>query len=185
MSENEHIDAFYIDYMFEYGMNGDEIIEQIADPFGTKFFVLMSGWKENVLEEIITKNHIHLKSRCRFLKKPFDALTFQASFLDMFSFFDARAYPLPIQYVYDVVQNSEGMARALALKDFYETLLKFSVAILMADLLRQSNFTTFKVGFKSDAKLTYGIWLWWLEDLLRFYDGNKEKTLVPEMIRVL
>lgn len=182
LSENEHIDAFYIDYMFEYGMNGDEIIEQIADPFGTKFFVLMSGWKEDVLEKIITSNNNHLKSRCGFVKKPFDTLTFQASFLDMFSFFDARSYPLPVQYVYDVVQNSDGMTRALALKDFYETLLKFSVSVLMADLLRQDNITTFRVGFKSDAKLTYGIWLGWLEDLLRFYKGNNEKTLVPEMV---
>jgi len=183
LAEDEHIDAFFIDYMFDYGMNGDEIIQHIADPFEAKFFILMSGWKEDVLEKIITTNHRQLKSRCRFLRKPFDALTFQASFLDMFSFFDARPYPLPIQYVYDVVQNSEGMTRALALKDFYETLLKFSVSILMADLLRQDNSTTFRVGFKSDAKLTYGIWLWWLEDLLRFYKGNNEKTLVPEMIK--
>jgi hypothetical protein len=163
-------------------MNGDEIIEQITDPFETKFFVLMSGWKEDVLEKIITSNNKHLKSRCGFIKKPFDTLTFQASFLDMFSFFDTRSYPLPIQYVYNVVQDSEGMAKALALKDFYETLIKFSVSILMADLLGQSNSATFRVGFKPDVKLTYGTWLWWLEDLLRFYKGSIEKTLVPEMI---
>lgn len=182
LSESQNIDAFFIDYMFEYGMNGDEIIQNIADPFESKFFILMSGWKEDILEDIITKNHRRLKSRCRFLKKPFDALTFQASFLDMFSFFDTRSYPLPLQYVYEAVKNSEGMARALALKDFYETLLKFSVSILMADLSKQSNASAFRMKARPDASLTYGTWLWWLQDLLEFYKDKKNSSFIPELI---
>lgn len=184
LAEDEQVDAFYIDYMFEYGINGDEIIQNIEDPFETKFFVLMSGWKENVLENIINKNHHRLKSRCRFLRKPYDTLTFQACFLDMFAFVGRLPYPLPIQYVYDVFQNSpEGIEKTLALKDFYETLLKFSVCILMADLLRQDNCSEFRVRFKPELNMTYGAWFSWLTKLLEFYKGKEESAFLPEMIQ--
>ncbi len=182
IAERENVDAFYIDYMFEYGINGDEIIESIDDPFETKFFILMSGWKEDVLQNVITKNHQRLKSRCRFLRKPVDMLTLQAHFLDMFSFFEARLYPLPINYVYESVRNSEGVARALALKDFYETLLKFSVSVLMTDLLNQSDGSNFCTKVKLDQGVTFGTWLWWLQDLLEFYKTRKKYSFVPEFI---
>jgi CheY-like chemotaxis protein len=183
LAEKENIDAFYIDYMFEQGINGDEIIQNIQDPFQTNFFVLMSGWKEDILENVINKNHRRLKGRCRFLRKPYDALTFQSCFLDMFSFFEALSYPLPIQYVYEAYLSSpEGIQRALALRDFYETLIKFSVSILMADLLRQEDHLDFRVKFKPDLNMTYGAWLTWLTLLLKFFQNRSGSAFLPEII---
>lgn len=183
-ADNETVDAFYIDYKFEYGMNGDEIIDNIQDPFSNKFFVLMSGWKENELVDIITKSHHRRKSQCKFIKKPYDSLTFQSSFLEMFSFFERRLYPLPIQYEFTIVQNSkEGISRAWAIRDFFETLIKYSVSILMADMQNQKDYLAFRVKIKPNSNLTYGAWLRWLSSLIDFYKNKTDSTFIPELIQ--
>jgi CheY-like chemotaxis protein len=183
IARSEHIDAFFIDYMFEYGITGDEIIQDINDPFGIKLIILMSSWKEDILEPIITKNHFRLKSRFGFLRKPYDPLTLQTIFLDMINFFESRTYPHPIQYVYDAVQNSQdGATKSLAIKDFYETLIKFSISILMPTLDRQINLSSFKVSFDIKKNLTFGTWLSWLISLLDFYKETAETPFVAEII---
>ncbi len=122
IAEGENIDVFILDYMFKYGMNGDEIIDNIEDPFEKKLYILISGWKEEELEKIIIKTHNRLKDRIKFLRKPYDSLTFQARFLEIFGYFEKREFPLPIQYVYERVDNSaEGIEKAHAIKDFFET----------------------------------------------------------------
>jgi CheY-like chemotaxis protein len=69
--EEHQIDIIFLDYQFEGGMNGDEIIDNITDPFGDILIVLMSAWEQKELEKVIFKRHRKLGERFKFLRKPF------------------------------------------------------------------------------------------------------------------
>src|SRR5438132_1127549 len=68
------VDVIVADYHFPSGMSGDDLIDRIEDPFGSKLIVLMSDKEEHKLESIISRRHKNLGARFRFLRKPFDEL---------------------------------------------------------------------------------------------------------------
>jgi hypothetical protein len=56
------VDFIFLDYQFENGINGDEIINNIQDLFGNKFIVLMSGWNEEEINNVVIKNRLRLRN---------------------------------------------------------------------------------------------------------------------------
>src|SRR5208283_978287 len=129
------IDALFLDYRFKGGMSGDDIIDKVEDPFGLKTIILMSACDRGEVEGMVIKRYHHLGDRFKFLRKPFDYLEIEATYLEMKRFFEGLPYPLPIAYSLQALTATKtDQSRLTVVKDIVESLVKYSVAVFMADI---------------------------------------------------
>lgn len=184
---SEHpIDVLFLDYKFEHGISGDEIIDRIDDPFGQKLIILMSGQSQQSLEGIIIKRHKHLRERFKFLRKPFDFLEMEDKYLEIEKFYSSRPYPFPLAYAFAVFSSSPtAQGKLTAIKDLIESITKYSVAVLMADLHRLNLVDQVSLNLKWNLELTLGAWLSWLDTLLDCFSSKTNVAYMPELIHLL
>jgi len=183
---SEHrIDALFLDYHFEGGMSGDEIIDKIDDPFGDKLVILMSARERREIEGIVIKRHKHLGTRFKFLRKPFDYLEIQDKYLEIEQFFSSRPYPFPLAYARDaLLASSTAQGQITAMKDLIESIAKYSVAILMADLDRLKMTDEVNISINWNLGLTLGAWLVWLDNLLNYLGPKEGMAFMPELLQL-
>lgn len=178
------VDVLLLDYHFEGGMSGDEIIDRIADPFGQKLVIMMSAREKEEIEEIIIKRHVRLGTRFKFLRKPFDYLEVQDRYLEIKKFLSERPYPFPLAHVQRVLlTTSTSQGQITAMKDLIESLIKYSVSILAADLGRLYREDRLDIRIKLNFGLTLGSWLKWLQELLDYFVPLENTAFVPELIK--
>lgn len=176
------IDVLFLDYKFEGGMNGDEVIENIDDPFGDILIVLMSAWEQKELERVIFKRHRKLGDRFKFLRKPFEFLELQARFLEATHFSINRPYPLPLAHSMRVMESrSTAQGRLSAMKDVVEAVLRFTTVILASNLLRTKLNQKLELGINWQLSLTMGAWIKALNRLLEQFATDKSALFVPEL----
>lgn len=180
---DEHrVDIVFLDYQFEGGMNGDEIIENITDPFGDILIVLMSAWEQKELEGVIFKRHKKLGERFKFLRKPFEFLEIQARFLEIDNFFKERRYPFPLAHAMSIMETrSTEQGRLSAMKDVVEAVLSYGAIILLSDLVRAEMHHGFQLGINWALNLTMGAWIKLLNKLLEKFSTNKSALFMPEL----
>lgn len=186
------IDALFLDYHFKTGMSGDDIIDRIADPFENKLIFLISGQSSSDLQNVIIKRHKRLGTRFRFLRKPVDELVIADKYMEMEQFFANRPYPFPISYAISSLQaSSTAQAQITAIKDLLEILLRYSVAVLMADLKRLSEkqkpdetsaLNRFNPSFHFQQELTMGAWFSWLDNALEAISADSNLAFMPELL---
>lgn len=179
------VDAVFVDYHFDQGMSGDELIDKIEDPFGNKLIIMMSGWDEKDLVGIITKRHKSLGLRFKFLRKPFEELEVKAKYLEMEHFFASRPLPFPLAHAEQALATSRtGVERILATKDLIESLAKYCVAVIMSDLDAKNVLGEMRLTFNPHADLTLGAWLQWLKAAVEIYGEHRDVAYMPELIRL-
>ncbi len=180
--DRRQIDALLLDYHFEGGINGDEIIDKIYDPFGRMLIILMSARDKEELEIVLIERHQNLGGRFRFLRKPFDELEIQHTYLDAKHWCLNRPYPFPIAYAYNVlIANSTSQAQVMAIKNLIEIVVKFSIAIFMADIHRLE--IDYQLPFNIPiAGLTFNLWITWLCDLVNFLSPYLNVLYMPELL---
>jgi CheY-like chemotaxis protein len=182
MSESR-IDAFFLDHHFENGITGDQIIEQIYDPFAQQMIILMSGWEENEIERVMNKQRRRLGQRFQFLQKPFVYLMVKDKYQEIEQFFLNRPYPNPLAYVFDALTASlTAQSQVIAIKDLLETLLKYIVTILMADMDRLKLAQGFEPRINIAQNLTFGAWMTWLFALVKHLEPYQQNLFMPEII---
>lgn len=181
ISENR-IDVIFLDYLFKSGMTGDDIIEHIQDPFGDRLIIMMSAHGQAELEGIVTKRHKHMGACFRFLRKPFDALEFKAKYLEIEQFLASRPYPFPIAYTRQMLSTAlHGQEQVGTIKDLFESILKFAVAITMSDLHRAGAIEGLRLKIKLAEDLTLGAWLQWLDEALAYGSAHLNDAHMPEL----
>jgi len=179
------VDVLFLDYHFEGGMSGDEILDVIQDPFCCKLIVLMSGRDPRELEGTLIKRHKHFGERFRFLRKPFDYLETQAKYLEIEQFFLSRPLPFPLAHARDsMFASSTALGRITAVKDVMEALAKYAVAVLMADANRLGIKDKLTLNVSLNLNLTFGAWLTWLNNLLDYVDKMPNLMYMPEIAEV-
>ncbi|MBK7994127.1 MAG: hypothetical protein IPK14_12115 [Blastocatellia bacterium] len=99
-----NIDALFLDYHFEGGLSGDEIIDEIDDIFNQKLIILMSGRDQKEIESCVIKRHKGLGDRFKFLRKPFDYIELQTAYLEIEKFFSRFSVLFP--YINSYPQNT-------------------------------------------------------------------------------
>lgn len=177
------IDAILLDYFFEGGMNGDEIIDSIVDPFHQKMVILMSAREIDELQNVVTKRRKRPGIQFQFLRKPFDRLELQDKYLEIEQFVLHRPYPGPIAYSRNAFLSSlTAQSKLTALKDMVESIAKFIVATMMAEVSRSSKTQSLSIKIDLNSNLTLGAWLQWIENLLEYLDPIKETLFMPELI---
>jgi len=177
------INAIILDYHFEGGMSGDEIIDKIADPFGKTLIVLMSGRERKELEGIIIKRFRNLGDRFKFLRKPFDHLQIQAIYLEIQKHIASQPYPFTLAYAYDSFsKTTTSQGKVTALKDLVESITKYSVSILLADILHTDKANKIKIDLLLRSGITFGAWITWLHNILEYFDKNNKVAFIPELL---
>jgi CheY-like chemotaxis protein len=179
------IDVVFLDYHFQGGMNGDEIIDRMKDPFDNKLVILMSGRGQNEIEGVITKRHKHMGTRFRFLRKPFDELEIKAKYFEIEQFFSSQPYPFPLAYPKQILSASlTGQRKIAAIKDLVESLLKYGVALIMSDLSRLKIVDGLQLTIKLHHELTLGAWLQWFDQVIRYFTPHLADAHMPELIEL-
>lgn len=180
---SHRVDVLFLDYYFEGGISGDEIIDTLKDPFENMLVILMSGFEARALDGIIIKRHKHLGERFKFLRKPFDFIELQDKYLEIEQFFSSRPYPFPLAYAQDTLSAcSTAQGKITAIKDVIETITKYSVAVLMSDLYRLGLVNELGLSINLKLNLTLGAWLSWLNKLVDYFLPKQEMALMPELI---
>lgn len=178
------VDALFLDYHFEGGMSGDEIIDRIVDPFAQTFIVLMSARGRRELDGTIIKRHKQLRTRFKFLRKPFEYLEVQAKYLEIGEFFASLPYPFPLAYASEVLlASSTSQGRITAMKDVIESVAKYGVAVLMADLDRLPS-AEGAIGIDLNLSLTLGAWLLWLNKAIECLGPHRDAVFMPELYQL-
>ena len=179
----QRIDVLFLDYRFQGGMTGADVISRIRDPFAAMFVVLISGQPESDLEEIIVDGRRRLGTRFRFLRKPFDLIEIKDAYLGIQHFFSDLPYPFPLAYAQDVLfASSTAQGEIMAMANLLEAIASYSVAILLSDLERLNLLEQAALHPAPVARLTLMNWLEWLYSLLRCPDLTSEVAFVPEII---
>lgn len=82
---NDRVDVLFLDYHFEGGISGDEIIDRVFKRIESDkiIIVLMSGYRETALKDIIEKRHKDFHGRFWFIRKPIDPLAIQHLYLQL------------------------------------------------------------------------------------------------------
>ena len=185
--ENIRVDAVFLDYHFESGINGAEIFENIPDPFKSIIFVLMSARAQNELENIIIKNRFSLGTRFKFLRKPFDEIELQDRYLEIIEIIRSRPLPFPLAHSMTTLESvSTFQAQMTAIKDFLETFLRLSVSILTSDAERLGILPKRFQSFSITQNLTFGAWASWLSEILNTFEENASfDFFMPELVEMI
>jgi CheY-like chemotaxis protein len=182
---SKEVDCLLLDYHFEGGMSGDEIMDAIVDPFGQKLIFLMSARPPSELEHMVVRRHKRLGDRFRFLRKPFEPLELQEVYLQIVDFLCSRSYPCPLAYTYQVMKGATtAQARLTGLKDLVESIIIYSVAVLTADCKRLGTLSALKPKLSGTAPMTLGAWLKWLAAAIGCIANQSRKPFMPELLRV-
>jgi CheY-like chemotaxis protein len=180
-----HVDVLFLDYHFEGGMNGDEIIDRIVDPFGQKLIVLMSGRSQGELEGPVIKRHRNLGSRFKFLRKPFELLELKDKYLEIEEFCSSRPYCFPIAYAHDALSTTTTyQGKLTAIKDLIEVMIKYAVTALTADCDRLKLLDHLNVRLSKQIPLTLGAWIKWLERLSELAMNHRDSAFMPELVEL-
>lgn len=179
------IDSIFLEYRLKGGINGDEIIEGIRDPFGDMLIILMSNWKRQELERVLFERHRALGERLKFLRKRFDDSDLLYQFYEMDNYFLGRPYPFPLAYAMRLVTSApHEQARLTALKDVVETIVKYVVIVLLSDLARSGGAKQVKFGINWGGNLTLGTWLGLLKDLLGHFAQNRNALFMSQLFEI-
>lgn len=182
----QEIDVLFLDYHFEGGMNGDEIIDQLEDPFDEKLVILMSARDQSELESLVIKRHKELGPRFKFLRKPFEPIELQDRYLEIEQFYLSRPYPFPLAYARDALcASTTFQGKLTALKDMVEVFTKFSVAMLVADCDRLSVLGGLRLRLGSNVGMTLGAWLRWLSKLMEIMRDRQSSAFMPELVSLI
>lgn len=179
------VDALFLDYHFEHGVSADEIIDRIEDPFEDILIILMSGRDLQEIDDVLVKRHLNLGSKFKFLRKPFEFIEIQDRYLEMKQFFSSRPYPFPLAYAeHSLSASSTAQAQITAMKDLVETITKYSVAVLMADIRRLDLVDMVTVDIARIPRLTLEDWLDWLSELLAIFQPHQVCAFMPELLHL-
>ena len=182
---SERIDAVIIDYNFEGGMNGEEIIEKMSDPFGQSLIIILSGHKEASLIPVITRLASRFGNRFRFLRKPVEAIELRAIYNSIRSFIDERPLVHPFSYFLQKTKIVDsGMNKFWATINLLESFLKYSVAVIMADLADLSSLERVRIPIDLSKELTLGAWIRLVEAITEEY-RNIEEPFIPPLQELL
>lgn len=174
------IDAIILDYNFKGGMNGEEIIEKMFDPFGHSLIIILSGHKEESLIPVITRLESRFGNRFRFLRKPLEAIELRATYNAIRSFIDDRPLPHPLSYFIQKIKIVDsGMNKFWATINLLENFLKYSVAIVVADLASLNSLHLVKIPIDLRKELTLGAWIRLAQALAKEYMNVKEAFIPP------
>jgi CheY-like chemotaxis protein len=181
------MDAMFLDYYFEGGMNGDEIISNVDDPFETMLITVMSGRPQQELEGLLIKRHVALGNRFRFVRKPFDSLEVEAAYLQIASFVKNRPKPSPLAYPQRALEGAETwQGRLTALKDIAESLIAYIAVLLTSACTQMGCLAQHRIQLSGDIQLTLGAWLKWSSSLRdQHRKDNSPSQLFPELWRTL
>ncbi len=181
---SQDVDALLLDYHFEGGMNGDEIMDTMSDPFGQKLIILMSGRPPKELEQLVIKRHKKLGGRFRFLRKPFETLELQEMYLQVLDFLGNRPYPCPLAYTHQVMTGATtAHDRLRSLKDVVESLISYSVGVFTADCKRLGCLPAMKVKL-ANGPITLGAWLRWLTTAHSCIASQSGEPFMPELLQL-
>lgn len=111
LSSQEAPDILIIDYHFESGMSGADVLSRLPDYFNDIYIVLISGREESELSSVI--NTLQSQDRSRrfsFVRKPIDKLVLRSRLIDAIRFLKNRPLPFPVAYA---GQRFESEKRAL------------------------------------------------------------------------
>jgi CheY-like chemotaxis protein len=176
------IDAIFLDYHFNGGMNGDELIDNLPDCINSLYITLISARDEKELTKIVTRHHINLDQQnfpFRYLSKSLPNFTLQLQdvYQQMTTFLSNRLLPNPIAYTLRSIDESDNnFARLVSMKDFMEVSMKYLVAILVADAYHRQTRVILQRSITANVSWGFGFWLGWLKDLSQQAKDNSHSV---------
>jgi CheY-like chemotaxis protein len=186
------VDAVFLDYHFDAGMNGDELIDLLPEYLNSLYIVLISSREKEELEKIVTKRNIQLdqqKFPFRFLSKSTSNnfnLQLQDIYQNIVGFLDRQPLPSLLAYTARTIDESDNsLSKLSAMKDFLETTMKYLSSILVADAFHRSTRKVLKRQINRRSGYTFGAWLGWLQNLLAQEKIGNINDFVPEIWQAL
>lgn len=180
------VDIVFLDYHFEGGKNGNEIIDQIEDQFNQKLIVLMSGRDKREIEGCIINKHKQMGQRFKFLRKPCEDIELQSQFLEFEKFFASFPLSYPLAYPKKKLEEEKGnkdhIRVSLLIKDLYESIMKFSIAVMMAELKYTKKTSRLKINISLCRELTFGACFDWFKSLYVYLSETSNDTFMPKLV---
>ena len=144
----EKIDAIFLDLLLEGGMSGDDLLERLPDHLNHLYIVLISSQPDDVLNEVISKQHSQLDADYfpfRYLSKPVNFSSIESEYCNIVKFLNRLPLPYPLAYGLRKIHNSEtSQGKLTAIINFSETLVKYLIIILLAEA-NQQDLTDFSI----------------------------------------
>ncbi|MEA5468289.1 trypsin-like peptidase domain-containing protein [Spirulina sp. 06S082] len=185
------VDAIFLDYYFEGGMNGDELLDFLPAHLDSLYIALVSGRNEEELDKIVTKRNANLDNKdfpFRYLSKPVYSLQLKDVYQDIVEFLSKRPLPNPLAYTSRVVDESENKLEKLtAMNIFLETTMKYLVGILASDGLYRNAQRLLPRRFNKRIEYSFGVCLEWLDELYQQaqHTNTGVNNFVPEILEFL
>jgi len=189
---HHRVDAVFLDYHFDAGMNGDEFIDLLPEHLNNLYIVLISSREKEELERIVTRRHIQLDQQnfpFRFLSKSTSDnfnLQLQDVYQNIISFLDRQPLPSLLAYTARTIDESDNsLAKLSAMKDFLETTMKYLASILVADAFHRRPRKLLQRQINRNVGYGFGVWLGWLRELLDQEKISAINDFVPEIWEAL
>jgi DNA-binding LytR/AlgR family response regulator len=177
------LNGFILDFDFKAGINGEETLKAIDDPFERTFVIMVSGKDESSIKEVVRRSFRGRNERFAFIQKPVTQLMLSHNIDRLAEFLMRRPLPSLLAYPLSRLKNGgSSQSQVTVVKDFLEAVLISCSIILLADELHRGVFDPAKLPIRTNARITMGAWL----ILLRSLVSNAGKNpFVPELITLL
>lgn len=184
--EKSRVDVIFLDQEFRGGMSGEEIIDDLIDPFGSRMVVFMSHLELDKLQGAIARNFRKWGDRFEFMSKEITKAAVFAVLQKITKYFTERPYPFPLAHAHKLIDSiSDAHGKFDGLRDLSERIAQYSVAVLMAELteLTLAGDVSVKLGWS--GTMTFGAWLRWLGELLKLVKPHESRLVVRHLVGTL
>jgi CheY-like chemotaxis protein len=179
------VDAIFLDYHFDGGMSGDELLDFLPSYLDSLYIALISGKNEQELTQVVTKRHIKLNQNnfpFRYLSKPVSNLQLQDVYQSIVGFINKRPLPSTLAYTARAIDESESnLAKLTAIKDFLETTMKYLTSILVSDAFHRKSRKLLQRQINKNVGYGFGVWLGWLRELYEQEKIGSNDDFIPEI----
>lgn len=151
-------DIIICDYHYPYGKSGAELLEEIDDPFGDVYIILMSGRDESELLDVLLKfQSPNRRNHFAFLRKPIDNVSLRSILIDAIQFLSQKPLPFPCACIDFRWKNEiRPFERFRLCLDFAEIGVRLWVLILFACVTDKEKINWTTLGFNRVTQLTFG-----------------------------